>query len=666
MSVTNGNDSGLGSLRNAIDAHISNIVFISPAVPTITLDSPLVIPRNLTIYGSRSTITVSNAAFSSHVFKTAPGVSVTFLETTFQGNASNSVGLIDATDAEQVRLVDCEVKGWVSQPTTHLIQANDAHISITKTDFIDNTVGTLVHTVRSQGGDYELTFEDIKLTGNTLSQGALGCSLTSGSQKLTSVYRRLTFDSNTLDHSLDITTHANLLYHGGSTSATSGSTTLIEDVSMTNNTGIGVAPGIRLPFVSDSELTLRRVYVDENSASGTRASDVAGIKIVYLENAVEKTLTLDKVSVRGNASSSAVGLHLQLPAQGTSTAHIRHTAVINNVSTAASSSSLSLLGDGTAYHLLNVTVAGNTSNHVGGVHVQTADQKIFRNVTIANNHGPVAGGLLAAEGSAPILFNTLIADNWSDPTRTTRSDVVGQIATNSFNNLVSDSTGMTGITHDNRGNKVGTGAAPIAALLGSIANHGGDHHIWSIALQEGSPAINAGANVYIPQGTENDSRGFPMTRIYGTVVDIGSFEWQPVSAPCFAGDSLVRVKVIATKEVKSIRADELVPGEHLVYDILEQQYVPIVAVSRVTSVHGAYSIPQYSIQDMAPYRDMIVACCQQLLVEGQSMRVEDIESAVKLDSVDYPIYAIVCDRWRPIEVSGLGIYTWSGPSELIV
>src|SRR5437660_12843275 len=75
ITVTNGNDSGSGSLRHAIsfDASQGDTINFAPSVTTVTLTSgEFVVDKNLTITGpgaTRLTVQVNSSAISARVFK---------------------------------------------------------------------------------------------------------------------------------------------------------------------------------------------------------------------------------------------------------------------------------------------------------------------------------------------------------------------------------------------------------------------------------------------------------------------------------------------------------------------------------------------------------------------------------------------------------------------
>jgi len=76
------------------------------------------------------------------------------------------------------------------------------------------------------------------------------------------------------------------------------------------------------------------------------------------------------------------------------------------------------------------------------------------------------------------------------------------------------------------GNQTGTAANPFDPLLGPLANNGGP--TLTHALLPGSPALDAGDPSIVFNPAEFDQRGAPFTRVFGSRIDIGSVEDQPI------------------------------------------------------------------------------------------------------------------------------------------
>src|SRR5204862_7458763 len=85
-----------------------------------------------------------------------------------------------------------------------------------------------------------------------------------------------------------------------------------------------------------------------------------------------------------------------------------------------------------------------------------------------------------------------------------------------------------GATITDAGGNLAAGTNPlfVGGATPTLANNGGPTQ--TIALQPGSPLINAGSN---PAGLASDQRGGPYLRTSGAGTDVGAFEVQPAPAP---------------------------------------------------------------------------------------------------------------------------------------
>lgn len=178
---------------------------------------------------------------------------------------------------------------------------------------------------------------------------------------------------------------------------------------------------------------------------------------------------------------------------------------------------------------MNSTISGNSAPAGAGLAVQrgTIDVRystITENAASLSDGAGILSGVNSAPGSATVtLKSTIVAGNsGSDLAGTTiESDgfnLVGAGDTASFN-----STGdMAGISD--------AGLSPLGFFGGSTPTHG---------LVAGSLAIDAGDPDF-ESPPANDQRGDGFARLFGSAVDIGAFELQPVlTDPDFDDDGRV-------------------------------------------------------------------------------------------------------------------------------
>jgi uncharacterized repeat protein (TIGR01451 family) len=168
--------------------------------------------------------------------------------------------------------------------------------------------------------------------------------------------------------------------------------------------------------------------------------------------------------------------------------------------------------------LINCTIAGNSANNGAGVYNMAGTTSLY-DCTVSGNTAAVSGGGLDNGGGTTTLGNTIVAGNSAG---TSGPDVFGTFDSLGHN-LVGETDGSSGWVSSDL---TGTIAHPLDAQLAPLAWYGGPTE--TMALLEGSLAIDAGSNGLIPPGVSTDQRGFP--RIVGGTVDIGAFEFVPPSS----------------------------------------------------------------------------------------------------------------------------------------
>ncbi len=195
--------------------------------------------------------------------------------------------------------------------------------------------------------------------------------------------------------------------------------------------------------------------------------------------------------------------------------------------------------------LTNVTISGNKALIGGGgisrfglspTIMSLNNVTISNNTADSNNDGSGDGGGIYRGSGTVTAANTIIAGNFDTPnnsgTGTIHPDCswwpISDTLTSFGYNLLGRSDGCAGLTNGVNGDKVGTNANPLNALLGPPAWNGGSTQTH--ALLPGSPAIDAG-NPLTPGGggfgacAAIDQRG--VTRPIGSQCDMGAYEAPP-------------------------------------------------------------------------------------------------------------------------------------------
>lgn len=185
-------------------------------------------------------------------------------------------------------------------------------------------------------------------------------------------------------------------------------------------------------------------------------------------------------------------------------------------------------GDGVSVmELTNTTVFGNVSPSGAGGIANTGSSMTMTNVTAADNEGFSIGGVEATASTTS--YNTLIANNTGAQCNDDFSDYT---AGDDQNNMATDgscsqniddffetiSDAMLSDTLSDNG-----GSAPVGS--GGLGGN-----VLTLALLEGSPAIDAGNDDYCPDTDERDA-----DRPDGGACDVGAYE-SPFGTPATTDD----------------------------------------------------------------------------------------------------------------------------------
>jgi hypothetical protein len=159
------------------------------------------------------------------------------------------------------------------------------------------------------------------------------------------------------------------------------------------------------------------------------------------------------------------------------------------------------------------TFSGNSAIYGGGG-IANLGTLTVTNCTLSGNSATFStgGGISEYPSATTHCRNSLLAGNTAPG-----SPDLGGTLTSQGHNLIGDGTGGSGYDPTDL---VGTSAAPIDPLLGPLQDNGGPTQTH--ALLPGSPAIDAGNNVYASMW---DQRGPGFPRIIHGTIDIGAFEY---------------------------------------------------------------------------------------------------------------------------------------------
>ncbi len=287
---------------------------------------------------------------------------------------------------------------------------------------------------------------------------------------------------------------------GGGGIAINGTKTLtIADAVVTGNTASGEGGGIYVG--SGGSLTVRDSTISGNTA-GTDATTLRVGGGIYLRDG--GMLLVESSTISGNASPTfGGGVYAYGSDANPGTLTIRNSTIAGNSAALGAGLAATIASGPHSLTVQNSTIAGNTAATRGG------------GVSLA-----FTGGTFATS-----FVSTVIARN----TAPVGPDVDGSV--NVSFGLVRDHSGATLPNYATQNNlPANTDPLFVGGAMPTLADNGGSTR--TIALQTGSPLLNAGAN---PTGLATDQRGTGFARFSGIGVDIGAFELQVAPAPTVTG-----------------------------------------------------------------------------------------------------------------------------------
>ncbi|MEH2331253.1 beta strand repeat-containing protein [Nostoc sp.] len=478
--VTNTNDSGAGSLRQAIinannDPGIETILFdttgiFGDATPdTITLTSgELNVIEGVIIQGTGANKLTISGNNTSRVFNASASLSIDGLKIT-GGNAANGGGI---NSTSSVTVSNSTFSGNTASTSGGGIYSSSATVS--NSTFSGNTAST-------GGGIYSssATVSDSSIFSNIANLGG-GIYSTNATVSNTTLFGN-TANSN----------GGGIFSSGSNSSVTISNSTISSNTAKTNGGGIY--------STNNTTVSNSTIFGNTSDSDNNGQGDGGGI---YSTSSV----TVSGSSISGNIANLGGGIY--------------STNVTVNNSTLSGNTANSNGGgifSNTSVTISNSTISSNTAKTNGGgiysrSNATVSNSTIFGNTATQGN----GGGIYKSGGTATAsVSNSIIAGN-IDPGNQ-GADVFGNNFNGNAYNLIGKIVGKSSGT-------LGTGTDIINPNPGlkPLGNYGGSTQTH--ALYFNSPARNAGDPAY-SGGLTTDQRGTDFNRIESERIDIGAFEY---------------------------------------------------------------------------------------------------------------------------------------------
>jgi parallel beta-helix repeat protein len=555
LTVTNLNDSGAGSLRDALGSanNGDTITFQSGLTGTLNLASKLAVADGVAITGpGGGAITISGQDTVKIFYLNAAGTpDITISGLTLVHGHGDHGGAVFEKQAAHVTLDNDIISDNTSTSWGGAVAGNDTgnSMTITNSTLSGNTAGN------AGGALYLDESTSVSIDSSTFSNNTGG--MTNSGRGGGALY------FNTINGP---TTISNSTFTGntGGTSGDGGAMYFDELESLTiSNTAVtgnsaGPGGGIYIDEAS-GDISITGSTISGNTANGNGG----GLYVFYHASPV----TIQNTTISGNTASEGGGGIWLDEGHGTFTVldstisgntagdgwgggmyvsfnydpiQIVQSTVANN--SASADGGAMWFGSPYGLQLTQSTISGNTATNICGiafygpqslstsVHAQNKqaraskvrekdegkDAKVHARKVHTRGANAQAYGDVTATG-------TIISANGSSPCQDFGSNGTGGHVTSdhSLIGVVDDSITVTDSGGTIRSSSPG---------LGPLQNNGGSTE--TMALLDGSPAINAGP-VPVPSYPTNDfdQRGPDFTRVVNGVVDIGAFEVQPPPPP---------------------------------------------------------------------------------------------------------------------------------------
>jgi hypothetical protein len=471
-TVTNLNDAGAGSLRQAIiDTPAGGTVDFQPGLSgIITLTTgELAIGKDLTIAGPGADVITVSGNHASRVFDIGATVTVDISRLTIaDGSVTNANGG-GIYSKGALTVTACTLSGNKAQ-TGGAIANETGSLTVTASTLSGN----------SGGGIYNFSNGPVTVTASTLSGNSGGgiYNFSNGP---------VTVTASTLSGNSD-----GGIFNQGTLTVTAST--------LSGNSA----------FFGGGIYNYGTVTVTDSTLSGNSAGSY-GSYGGGIYNGYGGTLTVTDCTLSGNSAIYGGGGGIYN--QGTLT--VTHSTLSSN---SAGSYGGGILGGSSGQPpmltVTDCTLSGNSAANSGGG-IYNVSTLIVTNSTLSGNSAQFGGGI----DNGPLTVTTknmILAGNMAP----FYPDVVGHLNSEGHN-LIGDGTGGSGYDPTDL---VGTSDNPIDPKLGALQANGGPTQTRALLL--GSPAIAAGDVFDAPP---TDQRGAP--RIVNGTIDMGAYEVQAAPAP---------------------------------------------------------------------------------------------------------------------------------------
>lgn len=490
ITVINNNDSGVGSLRQAvIDATNQEIIEIQSGLNPIVLTSPITINKELTINGNNNTLDGNN---STNLLILNSNYTISINDLILRNAISSDRGAAIFTQQKVIlNLTNCTIRDNIAPIAAGLYLHYQGTLNIDNCQFINNDSSN--GTEGRAGGAIASNSEcNINCSNSTFNnnKGINGAGINVVHTGL--IVDNCTFDGNNTTYGGSIGPHTKgygaAIYTDGASKKVNGvaigGSISITNSTFTNNIAAGQGGALFLFVYPDDVVLLEDSIIDTNIIELDVNNDAlgGGARI-------------------GNADAGC---------------DIRRCTFSNNI--ARSKGGGLYIGEDTQLTIENCTISanqatdGSTSGLGGGIFFGGVVNSSVTHCTFANNHAGFQGGTFWNNYSTVTLTNNIVAYSTANNPWGVKVHTGGNYLDGGGNIQWPDKHPT-----DNSDRNITSSVLIADPLLEVLTNNGGNTETHAIPLS--SQAIDIGINTSL----STDQRG--LMRSSGLAPDAGSFEY---------------------------------------------------------------------------------------------------------------------------------------------
>jgi Zn-dependent protease with chaperone function len=518
-TVTNLNDNGPGSLRQAInDAQPeSTITFAQGLRGTILLTKQLELTKNITITGPGANILAISFGDRTGINPAKNllinlGVTVTISGITFQDTKASLPIIVNQGT---VTLKDCIIKNNMTVSSQDAAGGAIANLRGTLTLIRSTLSDNMVEGSVVLGGGMYNSKGTVVLLQSSISGNKVIASQSGGGGGIGSFGGKITLsDSHISNNAVTVNQEDGL---GGG---------ILQYPDTTTQPGKMLQGSLTL---NDSTVSGNTITVTSNLNTSNHASpaptQAAGGGIA----SVSSTLSITNSIISGNTSTAATGYGGGISSAGNGSITLTNSTISGNTTTSRGTANSYGGGleveSGSTFQLTNSTISGNTATGgqggIGGGIQFDGAQGTMSFCTIYNNTATSSGGGIGTNDTGQVSSNivmkeTILANN----TAKIAPDMSGTLTSNGYN-LIQSFSGITFLDPQNKHSTDLSGdTLPNLGIDPQLKNNGGPTQTH--ALLPGSPTIDR-----IPSNvcdSDTDQRG--IKRPQGSACDIGAYEYK--------------------------------------------------------------------------------------------------------------------------------------------